>query len=435
LPVDGLMGRRSLSERTAAAGVAALEGRRRGLAAWLPFVGPALIASIAYMDPGNFATNIQAGARYGYSLLWVVVLANLVAMLFQALSARLGIVTGRSLAAMCRARFPRPVRLSMWVASEVAAMATDLAEFLGGAIGLSLLLHIPLMAGLVLTGIATYAILLLGQRGFRPLEIVVAVFVGVISLSYAAELVIAPPNWAGVVAGIAIPRLADGGAVALSVAIIGATVMPHAIYLHSALMHSRVPTRSDADRRRVLRYSNWEVLVALGLAGVVNMAMVAMAAATFHPANPDVADIETAYWTLTPLLGAAAGVVFLASLLASGLSSSVVATMAGQSIMQDFLHLRTPLWLRRAVTMAPAFVVVGLGANATDSLVYSQVVLSLTLPVPMIALMLLANDRDVMGEFASGWALRWAGWLATVVVLVLNALLLLGVAGIGPASG
>ena len=434
-PVDGVAARQSLSERTAAAGVAVLEGRRRGLAAWLPFVGPALIASIAYMDPGNFATNIQAGARYGYALLWVVVLANAVAMLFQALSARLGIVTGQSLAALCRGRFPRPVRLGMWLASEVAAMATDLAEFLGGAIGLSLLLHIPLMAGLVLTGVATYAILVLGSRGFRPLELVVAAFVGVIGLAYAAEMVIAPPNWAGVVAGIAVPRLPDGGALALAVGIIGATVMPHAIYLHSSLMQDRVPVRNDTERRTVLRFSNREVMVALGLAGVVNMAMVAMAATTFHPDHANVADIQTAYRTLTPLLGAAAGVVFLVSLLASGFSSSVVATMAGQTIMRDFLHVTTPLWLRRAVTMAPAFVVVGLGVDATDSLVYSQVVLSLTLPVPMVALLMLTGDRAVMGPFASGPVLRSAGWLAAAAVLGLNGLLLAGLVGIGPAAG
>jgi manganese transport protein len=433
--MHGAVGRGTLSERTSAAGVAVLEGRRRGLGAVLPFVGPALIASVAYMDPGNYATNIQAGARYGYSLLWVVVVANLVAMLFQALSARLGIVTGRSLAAMCRERFPRPVRLSMWVASEVAAMATDLAEFLGGAIGLALLLHIPLMAGLVITGVVTYVILAIGRHGFRPMELVVTFFVGVIGVAYAAELVIAPPHWAGVAAGIAVPRLPDHGAVALAVGIVGATVMPHAIYLHSALTQNRVPVSTDAERRRVLRYSNREVVVALSVAGVVNLAMVAMAATTFHPHHAEVADIESAYQTLTPLLGAAAGMVFLASLLASGVSSSVVATMAGQTIMQDFLHFRTPLWLRRLVTMLPAFVVVGLGADVTDSLVYSQVVLSLTLPVPMIALLVLAGDRSVMGAFASGTAMRWAGWTAAAAVVALNVVLLLGVAGIGPAGG
>ncbi len=419
-----------MSDRTAAAGRDVLEGRRRGLRALLPFAGPAVIASIAYMDPGNFATNIQAGARYGYSLLWVVVLANVVAMLFQSLSAKLGIVTGMSLAAHSRARFPRRTRIAMWAASELAAMATDLAEFLGGAIGLTLLLGIHLMTGLVITAVITYGVLLLGSRGFRPLEVVVASFVAVIGACYAIEMVIAPPAWRDALHGAVTPHLADAGALSLAVAIIGATVMPHAIYLHSALMQDRVATHTDGERRRVLRFSNIEVLCALGLAGLVNMAMVAMAATTFHPGHADVAELETAYRTLAPLLGAAAGFVFMASLLASGFSSSVVATMAGQTIMQDFLHIKTPLWLRRLVTMAPAFVVVGLGMDATDSLVASQMVLSITLPVPMIALLILTNDPKVMGAFVNGRMLKVMAVAATVLVLGLNVLLLLSTLGI-----
>ncbi len=424
------IGRADMSERTVAAGRDVLAGRRRGVLNFLPFAGPAVIASIAYMDPGNFATNIQAGARYGYSLLWVVVAANLVAMLFQALSAKLGIVTGMSLAAHCRARYRPSVRIAMWVASEIAAMATDLAEFLGGAVGLSLLCGISLMAGLVLTGTATFLLLQFGGRGFRPLEIIIGAFVLIIGLCYAFELAIAPPHWAGVLHGILVPALPDGGAVTLAVGIIGATVMPHAIYLHSSLTQGRMPAEDEAERRRILRYSNREVLVALGFAGLVNMAMLAMAATTFHPGNPDIAEIETAYRTLTPLLGGAAAAVFMASLLASGMSSSVVGTMAGQGIMQDFLHIQTPLWLRRVLTMAPAFVIVGLRANATDSLVMSQVVLSLALPVPMIALVVLTSDRAVMGAFANTRLVRALAIVATVIVLALNAVLLLMAAGV-----
>lgn len=420
----------SLSTRTTAAARDSLEGRRTGLAAFLPFAGPALIASIAYMDPGNFATNIQAGARYGYTLLWVVLLANLVAMLFQSLSAKLGIITGRSLAEHCRARFSTPTRLAMWAGSELAAMATDLAEFLGGAIGLSLLFNISLMTGLVITGILTYAILLLGQRGFRPLELLIAGFVLLIGACYAIELVIAPPNWTEAARGLTHPHIADSGALTLAVGIIGATVMPHAIYLHSRLMIGRVPTHTDAERTRVLRFSNREVLLALGLAGIVNLAMVAMAATTFHPGHADIAEIETAYRTLTPLLGGAAALVFMASLLASGFSSSVVGTMAGQTIMQDFLHIKTPLWLRRAITMAPAFLVVGLGYNATDSLVASQVILSLALPIPMIALLILTNDPTVMGPFANSRLTRITATTAATIVLALNALLILDAIGI-----
>jgi manganese transport protein len=421
-----------LSQRTIAAGAAAMEGRSRGVRALLPFAGPAVIASVAYMDPGNFATNIQAGSKYGYALLWVVVLANLVAMLFQALSAKLGIVTGQSLAAQCRDRFPRPLVWGMWGVSEIAAMATDLAEFLGGAIGLSLLTGIPLLAGLTITAIVTYALMVLGQAGFRRMEMVIGGFVAVIGLSYLIELVIAPPDWGAFARGSLMPSLPDHDALALAVGIIGATVMPHAIYLHSALTRHRMPASSDAQRRHILGFSNREVMVALGFAGLVNMAMIAMAAAVFHGGHDDIAEIETAYATLTPLLGSGAAGVFLVSLLASGFSSSVVGTMAGQTIMQDFLHVRLPLWLRRGVTMLPAFVVVGLGANATDSLVYSQIILSLALPVPMLALLYLTGQRAVMGDFVNSRRLQLVAAIASLAVLALNALLLLQAAGIDP---
>jgi manganese transport protein len=327
----------------------------------LPFAGPAVIASIAYMDPGNFATNIQGGAQFGYMLLWVVVLANLVAMLFQALSAKVGIVTGQSLAGLCRRYFPRPVVLVMWVVSEIAAMATDLAESLGAAIGLSLLFGLPLLVGLLTTFVVTYAFLLLQGRGFRPIELVITAFVGAIGLCYLIEILIAPPDWHAFAFHSVVPQLAGPDSVILAVGIIGATVMPHAIYLHSSLTQGRIPTANDPTRRRLLRYSNREVLLALGMAGLINMAMLAMAARVFHEGDADVASIETAYHTLVPLLGIGAGVVFMVSLLASGLSSSVVGTMAGQVIMQDFVGFRIPLWVRRLATMLPALVVVGMG--------------------------------------------------------------------------
>ena len=419
-----------LTARTMLAGQEVLAGRRRGWRAVLPFVGPAVIASVAYTDPGNFATNIQAGAAYGYALLWVVVVANVIAMLFQALSAKLGIVTGRSLAEVCRQHLPHRVVLAMWGVSEVAAMATDLAEFLGGGIGLSLLLHIPLLLGLAITGVATYAMLLLGNRGFRPLELLIGGFVGIVSVSYVVELFVAPPDWGAFAIGSVVPRLPDNDAVALAVAIVGATVMPHAIYLHSALTRQRVPAVTDADRRRVVRFSNREVVVALSLAGVVNLAMVAMAAAAFHAGHPDVAEIETAYHTLGPLLGAGAAGVFLVALLASGFSSSVVGTMAGQVIMQDFLRWRTPIWLRRLATMLPSFAVVALGVNATEALVGSQIVLSLALPVPVVALLWFTGRREVMGGFVSGPLVKAAGWAMAAVVLLLNAVLLAQTAGL-----
>ncbi|HWE77983.1 MAG TPA: Nramp family divalent metal transporter, partial [Pseudolabrys sp.] len=381
------------------------------------------VASIAYMDPGNFATNIQAGARYGYTLLWVVLAANLIAMLFQTLSAKLGIVTGQNLAEMCREHFPRPVVWGMWLVSEGAAMATDLAEFLGGAIGLSLLFHMPLFVGMVMTAIVTYGILLLEGQGFRPLELVISALIGVIALSYVAEMFIAPVDWGAAALHTVLPQIADAQALLIAVGVIGATVMPHAVYLHSGLTQHRTPTRDDKDRRVLVRLSNVEVVVALTAAGLVNLAMVAMSSSAFHAGHSDVAEIETAYHSLTPLLGAGAASLFLLSLIASGISSSVVGTIAGQMIMQGFVGFRIPVWLRRVVTMAPAFVVVGMGVNATQALVVSQVILSIALPLPMIALLIFTGRRSVMGRFANTRLTMIVAIAATVLVMTLNAIL------------
>ncbi len=425
-----LTARSTLSDRTLFAGREVLSGRRRGWRALLPFAGPALVASVAYMDPGNLATNIQGGAQFGYLLLWVVVVANLVAMLFQALSARLGVVTGRSLATLCRERFPRPVVYAMWAASEIAAMATDLAETLGAAIGLTLLFGLPILASLLITFVATYAMLLSQARGFRATELLISAFVAIIGISYLVELLIAPPDWGLVAYHSLVPGLAGPDSVTLAVGIVGATVMPHALYLHSSLMQQRVPAQTDAERRRILAFSNREVLIALGLAGLVNMAMMTMAAVMFHPGHSDIATIETAYTTLVPLMGIGAAGAFMVSLLASGFSSSVVGTMAGQGIMQDFVAFRIPLWVRRTVTMAPALIVVAMGVDTTRALVLSQVVLSLILPVPMIALLRLTGDREVMGSFATSRLTRAVAIAAAVLVLSLNVILVLQTFGI-----
>ncbi len=414
----------SLTDQTTDAIRETLAGRRRGLRAVLPFAGPAFICSVAYIDPGNFATNIQAGAKYNYSLLWVVLLANAVAMLFQGLSARLGIVTNRNLAELCREHFPRTAVWAMWVVSEAAAMATDLAEFLGGAIGLSLLFGMPLIWGMVVTAIITFGILSFQNRGYRPVELIIGGLVGAIGLSYLIELFLVPPDWRAAGIGAVVPGLADSGALTLAVGIVGATVMPHAIYLHSSLTQDRAPARNEEERRTLLRYSNIEVVVALAIAGMVNMAMVMMAAAAFHGGHEEVAEIETAYHTLVPLFGGAAASVFMASLIASGLSSSVVGTMAGQVIMQGFVGFRIPLWLRRVITMAPAFAVVAWGVNATQALVASQVVLSLVLPVPMVALLLLTRRTDVMSIYRTRRGTWIVAAIATTLVLALNMLLL-----------
>ena len=422
--------KRSLSERTVATARQVLAGQRGGLPAYWAFAGPAVIASIAYMDPGNFATNIQAGAKYGYGLLWVVLLANVIAMLFQALSAKLGIVTGRNLAELCRDHFPQPVVWAMWIVSEIAAMATDLAEFLGGAIGLSLLFQMPLLAGMVITAIVTYGLLTFERFGFRPLELIIGAMVSVIGLCYLIEIFIVPVDWAAAAFHTFTPQIADAEALLLAVGIIGATVMPHAIYLHSGLTQARMPVRDDSERRRVLRFSNQEVILALTVAGLVNMAMVMMASGAFHAGHPEVAEIETAYHTLTPLLGIGAAGVFLLSLIVSGISASTVGTMAGQMIMQGFIGFRIPIWVRRLVTMLPAFVVVALGVNATQALVVSQVVLSIALPLPMIALLIFTGRRDIMGAFTNGRLTRAAALAATVVVLGLNTFLIIQMLGV-----
>jgi manganese transport protein len=423
-------GHGSLTARSIAAAREVLAGRRSGLAAHLAFVGPAVVASIAYVDPGNFATNIQAGAKYGYDLLWVVLAANLIAMLFQALSAKLGIVTGRNLAEMCRDEFPPAVVWTMWVVSEFAAMATDLAEFLGGAIGLSLLLHLPIFIGMVVTACITYGILMFERSGFRPIELIVGSLVGLITLCYLVEMFIAPVDWGAAAFHVVVPQLADAEALLLAVGIIGATVMPHAVYLHSALTQARTPVRSESETRQVLRFSNQEVVVALAVAGLVNMAMVMTASGAFHAGHSDVAEIETAYHTLTPLLGGAAAGLFLLSLIASGISSSTVGTMAGQMIMQGFVGFRIPVMVRRLVTMAPAFAVVALGVNTTRALVISQVVLSIALPLPMVALVMFTRRPDIMGAFANSRATNVAALLGTVVVLALNLVLILQTFGV-----
>jgi manganese transport protein len=415
---------RNLSDRTELAIREVVGGRRSGLGAALLFAGPAVISSIAYMDPGNFATNIQAGAKYGYALLWVALLANLIAMLFQGLSAKLGIVTGRNLAEMSRDQLPQPIVVVLWIAVEIAAIATDLAEFVGGAIGLSLLFNIPLLAGMVATGIATYGILLFEGGGFRPVELVIGGLVAAISLCYLAEMFITPVDWGSAAVHSVVPQIPDAAALTIAVGIIGATVMPHAIYLHSGLTQNRAAPRNEAERRTLLRFSNVEVVVALAVAGLVNMAMIMMASAAFHQGHSEVAEIGAAYHSLTPLLGGAAATVFLVSLLASGVSSSAVGTMAGQLVMQGFVGFRIPLLARRLVTMIPAFVVVALGVNATHALVISQVVLSIVLPVPMITLVMFTRRRDIMGAFANGWLTDGLAILGTVVILALNAVLL-----------
>jgi manganese transport protein len=413
------------SPEVVAAAHEALAGKRRGIAALLPFAGPAFVASVAYMDPGNFATNIAGGARFGYRLLWVVVLANLMAMFFQGLSAKLGIATGKNLAELSRENTSKPVAFAMWIVAELGAMATDLAEFLGAIVALYLLFHIPMLAGAVITAVVTYAILALHRYGFRTMEVLIGSLVGVIAVCYVVETLISRPQWNQILYHSVVPWIGGSSSLFLAVGIVGATVMPHAIYLHSALTQDRIVPEREEYRGRLVRFAYADVVVALAIAGVVNLAMMYMSAAVFHSSgHAAVADIATAYRTLTPLLGNLAAVIFLIALLASGISSSVVGTMAGQVIMQSFVGFSVPLWVRRLVTMLPAVIVVAIGANVTQTLVLSQVVLSFVLPVPVIALVWLGSRRETMGPLVNGpWTTTLAA-TAAAAILSLNAVLL-----------
>ncbi len=406
----------------------ALEGPRRrwqGPGRLLPFLGPAFIASVAYVDPGNFATNIQGGAQFGYQLLWVVLWANLMAMLVQTMSAKLGIATGKNLPEVIRERYPRPVVWFYWVQAELIAMATDLAEFLGAALGFQLLFGLPLWMGAVLAGLATFAILTIEGLGFRPLEAVITVLVAVIALAYVLELLLSRPDMGAVTMGMLVPGFRGSQSVYLATGILGATVMPHVIYLHSALTQGRIRPTSEEQAKRIYRFTKWDVAIAMGVAGFVNMAMLAMAAATFHfTGNQGVADITTAYRTLTPLLGSAASAVFAVSLLASGISSSVVGTMAGQTVMQGFVGFTIPVWVRRTVTLLPSFAVILLGLDPTAILVLSQVVLSFGIALALVPLLLFLQDRTIVGSFVNGRLTRLASWAVAAMIVVLNVYLL-----------
>jgi manganese transport protein len=408
----------------AAAEVLSGQSTKRRFARLLPFLGPAFIASVAYMDPGNFATNIQGGARYGYLLVWVIVTSNLMAMLIQTLSAKLGIATGRNLAELCRERFPQPVVWGMWGLAELVAMATDLAEFLGAAIGFQLLFQIPLLWGGVLTAVVTTLILLLERRGFRSLEAVITALVGVIAVSYLIETVLDRPDWGAIAYHAVVPQFSGAESVLLASGILGATVMPHVIYLHSALTQGRIVTRDPQQLRRLFRFEIIDVAIAMGLAGLVNIAMLIMAASTFFRAGlSDIGTLEEAHRTLTPLLGPASSWVFAISLLASGLSSATVGTMAGQVIMQGFLHRKIAIWLRRAVTMAPSLVVIAIGLDPTRTLVISQVVLSFGIPFALIPLVLFTREKQLMGELVNRRLTSALAMLVAAVIVGLNILL------------
>ena len=413
------------STERAAALILSGKSKKRGLARLLPFMGPAFIASVAYMDPGNFATNIQGGAQFGYLLLWVVVVTNLMAMLIQTLSAKLGIASGRNLAELCRENFPRPVVIAMWILMEIVAMATDLAEFLGAALGFYLLFGIPLWIAGFLTAIATFVILGLERYGFRPLEAVITAMIGVISISYLIEIFLVNPNWKEVAYHAVVPQFAGPESVLLAAGILGATVMPHVIFLHSSLTQKRIVVRTPAKLRLLFKFELTDVVVAMGVAGLINAAMLIMAAATFYRTGLiNVGSIEEAHKTLQPLLGQASSVFFALALLASGLSSSSVGTMAGQVIMQGFLKWHIPVWIRRTVTILPALIVILIGLDPTRTLVISQVVLSFGLPFAIIPLIIFTSRRKIMKTLVNRKITTLVACIVAGVIVMLNIYLL-----------
>lgn len=425
---------RSGDEKTIQDASAILNGetKKGRLARLLPFLGPAFIASVAYVDPGNFATNISAGAQFGYLLLWVILASNLMAMLIQSLSAKLGIATGMNLAEHCRARFPRWLVWLMWGLMELVAIATDLAEFLGAALGFNLLFGVPLWLAGLMTAAATFIILGLERYGFRPLEAVISAFVGVVAVSYLIETILDKPDWGLVGYHMVVPMFSGSESILLATGIIGATVMPHAIYLHSALTQGRIVVRNPVQLKRLFRFEIYDVVIAMGLASLINMGMLIMSASTFHAAGMShVGTIEEAYLTLEPLLGSAASAIFGISLLAAGLSSASVGTMAGQVIMQGFLHKEIPVWLRRLVTMIPSLLVIFLGLDPTRTLVISQVLLSFGLPFAIIPLVIFTANKKIMGVLVNRKLTNVLASVIAVVIVGLNFYLLYSVAAGG----
>jgi manganese transport protein len=396
-------------------------GRLRGVVALL---GPAFVAAVAYIDPGNFATNFSAGARYGYALVWVIVAANLMAMLVQYLSAKTGVATGRDLPELCREYLPRPVSRGLWVQAELIAMATDLAEFVGAAVGLNLLFGVPLFPAGLLTAVVAFTILALEQRGYRRFELAICGLLGIVFLGFAYDLLAVGADARGIAAGL-VPTFAGSDSLVLAAGIIGATVMPHVVYLHSALTKSRVSCRDDAERRELLRFSRLDVVVGLGAAGLINLSMLFIAASLFNrTGRSEVDSIEAAHAGLGQLVGGGAALAFAVALLASGLSSSSVGTYAGQVVMQGFIRRRIPLFLRRGLTMLPALVVLGLGLPATDSLVVSQVVLSFGIPFALVPLVMLTRRADIMGSFVNRPVTTAVTGCIASMIIVLNVYLL-----------
>ncbi|MDX6596859.1 MAG: manganese transport protein, partial [Gaiellales bacterium] len=402
-----------------------LAEQRGGLRGLWPFLGPAFIAAIAYVDPGNFATNIASGSKYGYLLLWVILVSNLMAMLIQTMSAKLGIATGYNLAEIGAERFPNPVRIFLWLQAEAVAMACDLAEFVGAALGFHLLFGMPLLPAGLLTGVVVFAILAAELRGVRHLEAVIAVLVAVILAGFAFQMIYANPDGSAVVKGLLTPKFADSESVLLAAGILGATVMPHVIYLHSSLTQRRVIGANENERKRIFRFEQIDVVIAMTIAGLVNMAMLVMAAGVFHSRGlTQIGDIDEAYRGLGTIVGHHADLIFGIALLASGLASSSVGTLAGQVVMQGYIRRQIPLFLRRIITMAPSIVILAIGVNPSSALIVSQIALSFGIPFALIPLVIFCRNRELMGDLVNRRGTNIAAYLVVGVIVALNLFLI-----------
>ncbi|MFC3749928.1 Nramp family divalent metal transporter [Paenibacillus sp. GCM10012306] len=404
---------------------AVLDGEVKGLKRLLPFLGPAFIAAVAYLDPGNFATNITAGSKYGYLLLWVIVASNLMAVLIQSLSAKLGIATGKNLPEIAHDRFPKGVSIFLWIQSELVIIATDLAEFIGAALGLYLLFGIPMLPAALITAVGSFAILELQRRGYRSLEAGIGAMVLIVVLAFTFQVIVSKPDMGAVAVGMFTPRFDGVDSILLAAGILGATVMPHAIYLHSSLTQDRVVGRDEAEKKKIFKLELADIIIAMIIAGAVNMAMIVVSAALFFKNGMVVEDLDVAFHQFRELAGPVTAVSFGLGLLIAGLSSSSVGTMAGDVVMQGFINKRINLYLRRAISTIPPLAIIIAGVNATDALIMSQVVLSFGIAFALIPLIIFTSNREIMGGLVNLRITSITGWIISALVVLLNLFLVI----------
>ncbi|EOR24238.1 Nramp family divalent metal transporter [Niallia circulans] len=401
-----------------------LNGEVKGLKRILPFLGPAFIAAIAYIDPGNFATNIAAGSKYGYLLLWVILFSNIMALVIQSLSAKLGIATGKNLAEVAREEFPKPVSIGLWIQGELVIMATDLAEFIGAALGIYLLFGIPLLEASLIAAVGSFAILELQRRGYRSLEAGITGMLFIVVLSFIVQMFFAKPDVPSLLHGLFTPQFDGMDSVILAAGILGATVMPHAIYLHSALTQKRIVGETDKEKKQIFRFEFIDILIAMLIAGFINGAMLIVSSALFHKNGLFVEDLDVAFNYFGQLVSPLSAILFGLGLLIAGLSSSSVGTMSGDVIMQGFIHFRIPLYVRRIITMVPPIAIIALGINPTTALVASQVILSFGIGFALIPLIMFTSSKRIMGNLVNTKWITVISWIMAILIVALNLFIL-----------